>query len=252
MSKFLICFLFLFSSCNVLEVISDKSNVSDEFYYLKSSFPFDFFEFWRFNESSNPGSAIGERNTSLIDNVSGGIAFTGGIAGNAVDCASGTGASGFLENNSYNFSFSNDWSISFWAYKSANASGGCGDEQTVVSFNTDASYIQFDNLDCENDNTDLRIKLNGTNFDFIDIVNFPGYNHFTFVGDTSGSNISLYVNGTFQNSVAGNFTDTTSSIVVCSFDSGIQKLNGQLDMLGFWSRQLSQDEIYNVMNYREY
>jgi hypothetical protein len=201
--------------------------------------------------------ASGIRNDSfggviLAENYSAGN--TSGMIGQAIDCNSASPAGHVLSGTySLNRNSSDDFSIAFWAYKSENSSGGCADNEYVISFGSTNSYVMFDNISCSGGLSDIEVYLNGNTYQFIDVVNFPGFSHFVLNISSGGSAIDLYIDGNFSEQQTNTgVAVSTSTVEVCSDSGGAKKLVGAIDSLGVWNRLLSTDEIsrlYNGQNY---
>jgi len=247
---FILTILFSFISCNALKALTNgETNLDEDFFKEKQSVNlFDsLIAFFKLEESN--GVSRDDINNAYSLGDSAATSSTSGKIGLATNCSSGASAGYFISGSfSLSLSLSDSWNISFWANKGTNSSGGCADNESVL-FLDSSNYVEFDNIDCENDYSDVRIHLNGTSYDFQDAVNFPGWHHFSLNIRNGGSNVDLYVDGNYFNTQSGTPAAViTSTLSLCSSSGGGDVLDGSLDSLGFWSKLLTNTEIKALYN----
>jgi hypothetical protein len=83
------------------------------------------------------------------------------------------------------------------------------------------------------------------------VVNDGKWHH--IVGTYDKSLIKLYVDGKFVKSASYSFdisSLTTDLMIGREFDRTARQFNGQIDDVGIWNRALTDDEIFNLYNYR--
>ncbi|MBT4793225.1 MAG: hypothetical protein HON90_16755 [Halobacteriovoraceae bacterium] len=281
--RFLVLLLLL-SSCNVTKMLtSGETEVGDKFFGDNSgtqvnctlnpthsdccdtsdsrgpcyspdtsSLSADLVAFWRLEESANSTRFDTHINSySLLDTGGNVGQNTSGNIGHAADCSTGSSGSHLLQGNiTLNRSISEDLTFSFWADMGADVSGGCGDTNYVIDFNT--YFIMFDNDDCENDNSDLVITWPSGTYAFRDVVDFDdgSYHHFIVLIKAGGGSVELYVDGTLFNTIAGTPSSFShaSSFGLCSDSAGAQTFGGSLDSVGIWTKALSSNEIFWLYN----
>jgi hypothetical protein len=249
--------VFLFSSCNALKLITGGETKVDPNFSRKSCGEssslsslysgLDFF--WRFNEAQSLSKVDITNNLTLADSVTGGVPMMSGPRGNALNCAGQASTIGFL-NASYTHakSATDNYAFSFWAYLPSNVT--CSAYNTIMNFGTASDYIMFKNADCAGDASDIQVRIGATDFNVVDVADFTGgaWKHFVINVISGGSSVEVYVDGNFVNSTSGTgiATTTGSNFSLCSDNGGGQTHNGGLDSVGFWSRTLNQNEIYEL------
>lgn len=249
----LILFICLSSllSCNAIKTITggetklgDGSAVHQPPPY--NSLPDGLMSFWRMEEAASQTRLDSTGVRDLSDFSSGGIPSAAGAHGNSADCGNATPISSALLETSSGFTraIGEDFAIGFWAYLPDNLFGGCSDTNTVIR--TSDFYVMFENVDCENDLSDIQVSLGGSIVDFLDAVDFSGgaWHHFALNIDHTAGNVELFVDGTSLQSAGYSPVALSSSYLdVCSNNTGFEVLGGLLDSLGIWGRRLTPEEI---------
>lgn len=254
----LIFSIFLINSCNVASVITGTSETElgsnftkkqDNKLDLTSGIRY----FWRFEESGTGiarSSSFGSATTT--DNTTSGVSTIVGQRGNGISCEALISGSGFLQvSGDMSFSASANYNISFWVYMAANPIGGCSDENIVIESNNDFRVAMDDN--CTTSTFDVDVLSGGAemNLQPASNYNFPGWFHISVNIFNGGDFVDLYVNGNLEatNTLGSPTAVGAATFSICSRDTdGGFFLDGRLDSLGVWDRNLTPEEIEALYN----
>ena len=210
-----------------------------------------------YNGESNTNDSFGSNNGT----AQGGLTYTAGKIGNAFTF-NGTNAYVSLPNNSFN-SLTNDFSVSFWMNltNSHSADGGqlFSNIQTSIGISTYFGFqIGFYNnqiyftvgSNTGNSTASTRLISNA-------LSGYIGtWVHVTCTHKQS-TGYKIYVNGVLNNSNNGTYnpvytTNHTPSIgaqyTIYATPNLAYKLNGSMDALSVWNKELTQSEITELYN----
>ena len=152
--------------------------------------------------------------------------------------------------NASSYIANSSMSLSFWVYPT-NPSPGFPNFDGFAGFRNNTS-ADFYLLHLGTTTVEARFRNSvGTNFDIIYAGLVPNaWNH--FVMTISGTEFSLYHNGTLASSITatGSFTSTTETLRIgyTPFNSTNFYLGGKLDDVALWSKSLSGSEVTTLYN----
>lgn len=201
---------------------------------------------------SNGSDSYGSYTATLFGSPS----FGGGKIGTALTCVSGASSeyARIVDYPAFSFTDGSDTpcSISCWVYSSTgdeawlvNKRDGAGHEWNFITNNGSFFFTLFDN-----GSTSAYIGQDATY-----AMPSSTWVHFLATYDASATayGIKLYIDGILQSSspvITGSYTgmsDTTSKVYigVAGFDilDTLFGLDGELDLLQIWNRELSADEV---------
>lgn len=236
----------LFSSCNVIETLTDGETKLDEEFFQREigtdSLYSELVDFWRFDEGGGVQRNSITNNRNFSENVA--LNSVPGIRGNAVDCSSANATDYNLVNLTPGTLITGGkYSFSFWI----NITSLSATIEVLTLENTNPFKISFEPLSGSGA-IEMRVYSGGTFSDFIDVISTAGsFQHIVLTMD--GATLKLYRNGVFEASISYLSSNTAfTRWTACSDQAGTS--NGfQLDSLGFWHRILSLDEIGKLYNH---
>lgn len=253
----LIFSIFLINSCNVASVITGTSETNlgsnftkkqDNKLDLTSGIRY----FWRFEESGTGVDRASSFGSATTTDTTSGVSTIAGQRGSGISCEALSSGSGFLQVSSdMSFSASANYNVSFWTYMAANPSGGCSDENIVIESGGNF-YVAIDD-NCTTSTFDVDVLSGGAemNLQPTQNYNFPGWFHISVNIKNGGDEVDLYINGNYEKT---NVTGTPTAVgstnfSICSRDTdGLFFLDGRLDSLGVWDRNLTPEEIEALYN----
>lgn len=241
MMRFLILpILILNFGCNPLQTITNgETDLDDDFFrgQNNSSLTHDLISFWAFNETGSSDHRYDYNGVNNFTHNIGGINYTSGRFGNAIDCSTIDGSNNLnaITTANMNLGTGSDFTISFWLY--------------MNSFNAGEMLLDFNSV--------FNITASGSSeitfWFFSNTLSIPvstgNWIHYAITVDRD-TGMNAYVNGNFVGSYAFDSTGnniTNQTLRICS-DAAFAAtvFNGRLDGLGAWSRMLSSREISDL------
>ncbi len=246
-----ILILFLFVSCNVIEVVTGvKAKVDPALSNDRgkdSSLTEQIEMYFNFNgpQGSNKNSLFG--GYVLDDSTAGGISIVTAPFGSAVDCTSASIESGqnLLSTSSFSLGLNENYNISFFVKQSTFEIATIG---TIIGFSN--GYIDLGPVSNGDGIHDLRFSQDMstmTNVVIESVANLQNNNwvHIS-VNVYDYNQVDVYSDGNyiFADSLSGSAQGpSNNTFSICSRIDGGSVFQGQIAALGIWRRTLSQDEI---------
>jgi hypothetical protein len=246
--KIIFLSLLIFTSCNVIEVVTGKVSKVDPGFNIsedeQSSSLFDgIISFYRFETTNgvNTFDDVFNLNNLTSTTVTDAQALTIGQFGNGMDCEGLRSVSAVFQNAStqnLSFGMTSDFSISFWIRRVA------GDPGTGNPF---LQFDEFDNLYFQDyvSGGDLYLNITGSSNFYI-----PGL--LNSAGASAWRHIVIRVDRDLGNSTCVDSVCSPSYTGIASNGNSVDPLvlkvcssfaNGELDSLGFWNRLLTDAEV---------
>ncbi|NTW32339.1 MAG: hypothetical protein HGB12_06905, partial [Bacteroidetes bacterium] len=192
--------------------------------------------YWKFDESSgNAIDATGNGNTGTISNVT----YTSGKINNAA-----TASNGGISNASCSWGAGKaGGTVSFWFNLAGFVSGAV--DQMVNAGWTDYGIRCFTH--------DWVSPANALFFDGLGWSYNAGYAPSTgiwyhIVLTSNGTNAKIYINGSLVTTQTISGSSSSASNFIFMKDAGGSPMNGRLDEVGIWTRELSSTEVTTLYN----
>lgn len=211
--------------------------------------------YWKFDESSgNAADSTASANTLTNNNTA---TFNTGKINNGAYLVRAS-AQNFSRADNASLSITSDLSIAGWFYYTNFTTDGNG--EWIVGKWADAGNQRGYLMNTLNSGDTFRLVLstNGSDFPLVSVAGLAlstgTWYHLAFTFLASSGAVKFYKNGsqvsTTQTISAGSIFDNTANFRVGWSDNGNADtyLNGRVDEVGIWSRELSSSEISQLYN----
>jgi len=199
----------------------------------------DLFAYWDFTTVTTmvEDIIVGDQNFTFV----GSPVNVSGIIGDALNFTGATslGNASIIEDNFVEMT----WSL--WVYPDETVGKLLRQgDSTAGSKDLTSGFTWANNAD-----VDFYVNDDDTNPTINSEKSLPGNWYHIVVTATSGSNITMYVNGTYISTAAiSNFIDTENILYGGQSPGGAERFKGIIDEIGYWNRTLTDTEITQLYN----